>query len=60
MYRITGFESLESTGFFDYRDGVFAIEWAENISEFLPENAIKVEFEYIDINLRRITFDTVS
>lgn len=40
MYRITGFESLYSTGFFDYLDAgaVCAIEWSENIRDSLPEN----------------------
>lgn len=45
MYRISGFESLYSTGFFDFLDGnsVIVIEWSENISEFLPENTIFVD-----------------
>ena len=44
MYRITGFDSLFSTGFFDYLDsgGILAIEWSENIESALPENAITV------------------
>lgn len=39
MYRITGYEGLESTGFFDYPDGraVMAIEWWENVEKLLPE-----------------------
>ncbi|MBS7360484.1 MAG: tRNA (adenosine(37)-N6)-threonylcarbamoyltransferase complex ATPase subunit type 1 TsaE, partial [Oscillospiraceae bacterium] len=47
MYRITGFEDLCSTGFFDYLDMgcVVAIEWSENIEFALPkENLIKIEF----------------
>ena len=47
MYRITGFEDLCSTGFFDYLDmgSVLAIEWSENIESALPkENLIKIEF----------------
>ena len=32
MYRVTSWEDLYSTGFFDYRDnGVLVIEWSEHI-----------------------------
>jgi len=41
MYRVEGWESLESTGFFDCLDGahVVAVEWSENIRAALPEDA---------------------
>ena len=44
MYRVEGWESLESTGFFDYLGGahVVAIEWSENILEAIPEDAWRV------------------
>ena len=43
MYRVNSLEDLESTGFFDYIDsGIIIIEWAENIENDLPKNAIKV------------------
>lgn len=43
MYRITSYEDLESTGFFDYiGKGLIVIEWSENIERFLPDGAIKV------------------
>ena len=48
MYRITTFEDLCSTGFFDYIDNgsVLAVEWSENIENALPEdNLIIIEFE---------------
>lgn len=46
MYRINSFEDLESTGFFDYLDnGIFLIEWSENINEYLPGNVIKIKIE---------------
>lgn len=47
MYRITSFDDLCSTGFFDYLDNgsVLAIEWSENIENALPEDKlIKIEF----------------
>ncbi len=46
MYRITTFDDLCSTGFFDYLDSgnVLAIEWSENIENALPEDKlIKIE-----------------
>lgn len=46
MYRIDTWESLYSTGFFDYLDAdrVLAIEWSENIETALPK-----EFVHVDI-----------
>jgi tRNA threonylcarbamoyladenosine biosynthesis protein TsaE len=48
MYRITTFDDLCSTGFFDYLDtnAVLAIEWSENIENALPENYIRIEIEH--------------
>lgn len=55
MYRITSYEDLESTGFFDYIDkGIIIIEWGENIEEFLPENIIKIVIEKNDLQNQRI------
>lgn len=44
MYRVTTWDDLYSTGFFDYlaRGAVCAVEWSENIENALPENAVKV------------------
>lgn len=44
MYRVTSYDDLYSTGFFDYLEhgGICAIEWSENIENVLPENAILV------------------
>lgn len=44
MYRVSGWDDLESTGFFDYlqRGGIVALEWSENVEEALPEDAIHV------------------
>ena len=43
MYRVTSWEDLYSTGFFDYLDnGVLVIEWSENIEGALSENAIRI------------------
>lgn len=56
MYRVTSFDSLYSTGFFDYLDGdgILAIEWSENIENELPENAITVTITPTGEQSRRI------
>ena len=59
MYRVTSFDDLYSTGFFDYLESgaVLAIEWSENIEGALPQNHIRVTFERLDENSRRITVE---
>ena len=43
MYRVSGWDDLYSTGFFDYLDtGVIIIEWSENIENALPEKYIRI------------------
>lgn len=56
MYRISGWEDLYSTGFFDYIEAgaVLAAEWSENIENALDENAIIVEISRIDDLTRKI------
>jgi len=57
MYRVSGFESLCSTGFFDYLDtgGILLVEWSENIEEHLPDNVKTITMEITDNNTRKIT-----
>lgn len=47
MYRISGEEDLESTGFYDYLDGDsnLIIEWSENIVSEIPEDAVYILME---------------
>ena len=44
MYRIAGWDDLESTGWFDYlrRPAVLAVEWSENVEAALPEARLTV------------------
>ena len=46
MYRVTTWEDLYSTGFFDYLDtgAVLAVEWSENVEDAL-QDAIRVTIE---------------
>ncbi len=59
MYRICNEEGLESTGFYDYPFGenVAAIEWSENIAEFLPPNTIYITINNISENEREIIIE---
>ena len=61
MYRISSFEDLESTGFFDYLgEAVLVIEWSENIEQYLPENTIKIRFSRYGENGRIIEVEGVD
>ena len=44
MYRVTSWDDLYATGFFDYYEsgGILACEWSENIENALPQNTIRV------------------
>lgn len=57
MYRVTGWDDLYSTGYFEYSEsgGVLAVEWSENIEAALPDDAIRVEICAISENDRKIT-----
>lgn len=58
MYRITDWDDLYSTGFFDYLDqpnAVLAIEWSEQIEDALPEHTIFITLEHLSDEERKIT-----
>lgn len=57
MYRIESFDDLYSTNYFEYLDmgGVVITEWSENIENALPEEYIRIEFERLSDNERKIT-----
>ncbi len=57
MYRVTGWEDLYSTGFFEYLEagGVVAAEWSENIAAALPEDTIFINIEKTSDTTRKIT-----
>ena len=61
MYRVSTWDDLYSTGFFDYIDnGIMIIEWSENIEEFLPENHITIIINHISENEREIIIEGAS
>ena len=57
MYRISSWDELYSSGFFEYieQGGVIAAEWSENIENALPEDTIYVEIESLNEDTRKIT-----
>lgn len=59
MYRITNWEDLYSSGYFDYleQNGVTVIEWSENIENALPNRFISVTIDKKDEATRVITVD---
>lgn len=47
LYRLSGYDDLYSIGFFDRPHGTVAlIEWSENAEEYLPDDALRIYFEY--------------
>ena len=56
---VTSFDDLYSTGFFDYLEtgAILAIEWSENIEDALPDRTIRVTFERLEEEKRRITLE---
>ncbi len=56
MYRVESWDSLYSTGFFDYlnENSILFIEWSENIENVLPENSIIVDFSRGEDDTHRI------
>lgn len=59
MYRVSGWEDLYSTGYFEYMEsgGVLIIEWSENIESALPEDVVIVTIEKIDEQKRKISVE---
>ena len=60
MYRISGWDDLYSSGFFDFYEagGILAVEWSENIENALPENTVRVTIQRGETdNQRIITID---
>ena len=56
MYRISTWDELYSSGYFEYLDSgaIIAAEWSENIENVLPDNTIYVEIEKLGDTERKI------
>lgn len=57
MYRVSHWEDLYSTGFFDYLEqgGILLVEWSENVKAAIPNDALFINIERIDDTTRKIT-----
>lgn len=57
MYRVSGWDDLYSTGFFDYVDSgaIVVVEWSENVLGALPDDTVFVRLERLSDTQRRIT-----
>lgn len=56
-YRLQKGEELKTLGFEEILNdsgNLVLIEWPENVSDALPKNILKMEFEFVDENTRRI------
>ncbi|MBQ7038893.1 MAG: tRNA (adenosine(37)-N6)-threonylcarbamoyltransferase complex ATPase subunit type 1 TsaE [Clostridia bacterium] len=62
MYRVTGWEDLDTTGYYDYQDqgAILAVEWSENIEMALPSHAVRVTFRRLSETEREITIEGVT
>ena len=56
VYRLKNYAEFEDLGYEEYLggNGVVVIEWAEKIEEYLPEESLRIVFEYLDENRRKI------
>ena len=56
MYRLSSWDDLYSTGFFDYlaAGAILVVEWSENIENALPADAIRLYFSAPDEQTRCI------
>lgn len=59
MYRLTGADELYGIGWDDYlaRGAVCAVEWSENVEDAFTGEEIRVRFEKLSENSRRITVE---
>ncbi len=62
MYRVTGWEDLDTTGFFEYQDAgaILAVEWSENIEAALPPDAVRVTIQRLSETEREITVEGIE
>jgi tRNA threonylcarbamoyladenosine biosynthesis protein TsaE len=64
LYRLRGVDDSIEIGITDYfkraLEGVMIIEWAEKIIDLLPSDLLKIEFDIISKQKRRIIFSSTS
>ena len=62
MYRISGWEDLYSTGFFEAVDSnaVVAVEWSENIEGALPDGTVRIRINGSGDMPRKIALEGIE
>ncbi len=63
MYRVSGWDDLETTGFFEYTeraDGLTVVEWSENIAAALPDQTLYIDIEKLGEDKRKIVISEVA
>lgn len=62
MDRIHTLEDLETTGFFDYinMNALIAVEWGENIQDWLPKTYMKISILITGQDTREIICEEIS
>lgn len=62
LYRIEHEKDLESLGIEEIlanKDNIVAIEWPEKLGSYLSKKRFDITFEYIDENIRKITWKNI-
>jgi tRNA threonylcarbamoyladenosine biosynthesis protein TsaE len=62
LYRLTSENEAKDIGIEEMltdSDSLTLIEWPEIIENILPKNSVKIYFEYIDENTRKITIENL-
>lgn len=59
MYRVSGWEDLYTTGFFEYLDAgcILVVEWSEHIEAALPEDTLRIRFTRLGETERRLEME---
>lgn len=58
VYRLESEDEIYEIGYDDYLDGIILVEWADKIYNILPEDTLFIEFDYFDIDKRKISIFT--
>lgn len=57
LYRLDTQQELESIGLEDYlerKDGICVIEWADKFPGYFPNDAVRIDIDYLDDNTRQV------
>lgn len=63
LYRLTSAEEVLDLGWQEMlseKDAITIIEWPELVEDLLPEETIKIKFEYLEENVRKINIQNLS